>query len=48
LATVADGFRGNPALRSVALTPGFDVSTGKSLRGREGLLGFFGPDLSVQ
>lgn len=33
-----------PALRSVALTPGFDVSTGSSRRALGGLLAFFGPE----
>jgi hypothetical protein len=47
-ATVEYAFLGKPARRSVALTPRFDVSTGRSRRGRGGLLGFFGPDLSVQ
>lgn len=31
-----------PALRSLALTPGLDVSTGTSLRGRRGFLGLGG------
>jgi hypothetical protein len=47
-ATVEDAFLGKPARRSVALTPAFDVSTGTSRRRRGGLLGFLGPDLSVE
>jgi hypothetical protein len=45
--TVEYAFVGKPARRSVALTPRFDVSTGTSRLLRGGLLGFFGPDLSV-
>jgi hypothetical protein len=37
-----------PRLRSVALTPGWEVSTGASRRGRGGVFGFFGPDRSCQ
>jgi hypothetical protein len=44
--TVEYAFLGN-ARRSEALTPAFEVSTGTSRRRRGGLLGFFGPDLSV-
>jgi hypothetical protein len=43
-----DAFRGTPALRSVALTPGSDVSMEESRRTRGGLFGFFGPERSVQ
>jgi hypothetical protein len=47
-AAVGDGFLGKSARLSVALVPGCEVSTGTFRRGRGGLLGFFGPDLSVQ
>jgi hypothetical protein len=46
--TVEYAFLGNPARRSLALTPRFDVSTGTSRRRRGGRLGFFGPDRSVK
>jgi hypothetical protein len=36
-----------PAFRSVALTPGFAVSTGVSRRGRFERLGLFGPERSI-
>jgi hypothetical protein len=42
-----DSLCGAAALRSVALTPGFAVFTGKSRRGRRGFGGFFGPDRSA-
>ena len=43
LPALSDAFRGMPALRSVALTPASDVSTGESRRAGRGLFGFFGP-----
>ena len=36
-----------PAFLSVSLTPGLDVSTSRSLRGRAAFFGFFGPLRSV-
>jgi hypothetical protein len=42
-----DSLCGTVGFRSVALTPGFAVFTGKSRRGRRGFGGCFGPDRSA-